>query len=101
MIKFDKLKQEIDKIPEEQKASYDTLFSQEFMSKYTQFQTINEMVERSPFKVESEEDFKNMLGEEWDNYVNKKTSFQNWDEMLSQAGNEHLGKQVQQKLKKL
>ena len=79
-----------------QKVSFNELFSPGFMSRYTQFRTINEMVEKSPFKVESEEDFKNIPDKEWDNYVKEKTSFQSWDEMMSKAGEEYWGKKVQQ-----
>ena len=92
---LEKLTKEIESF-KEQEVSFDELFSPEFMAKYTQFRTINEMVAKSPFKVENEEDFKNIPDEEWDSYVKEKTSFQSWNEMMSQAGEEYLGKKVQQ-----
>ena len=51
-------------------------------------------------KVESEEDFKNIPDKEWDDYVREKTSFQSWNEMLFKAGEDNLGKQVQEAMKK-
>lgn len=79
----------------EQEVSFNELFPSTFMMKYTQFKTINEMVEKSPFKVESGADFKNIPDKEWDNYVKEKTSFQSWNEMMSKAGKEYLGEKVQ------
>lgn len=61
------------------------LFNSKFMSKYTEFNTIDEMVEKSDFEVETEEDFKNIPDDEWDEYVNEKTRFNNWQEMINEA----------------
>ena len=99
---LEKLSKNLDKLTKElepfkkQEISFNERFSLEFMTKYTQFKTINEMVEKSPFKVESEKDVKNIPDKEWDNYVKEKTSFQSWDEMMNKAGEEYLGKKVQQ-----
>ena len=65
--KLDKATRELNSL-KEQEVSFNKLFSPAFMTKYTQFETINEMVEKSSFTVESEEDFKNIPDEEWDNY---------------------------------
>ena len=97
---LDKLTKELESF-KKQEVSFNELFSPEFMTKYTQFRTINEMVEKSPFKVESEEDFKNIPDEEWDSYVKEKTSFQSWSEMMSKAGEEYLGKKVQKTFSKV
>jgi len=37
---------------------------------------------------------------EWDKYVKKNTSFQNWDEMFSKAGEEYLSNQVKSEIDK-
>jgi len=57
---LNKLQREIKRIPKKQEVTFDDLFSKYFMTKYTKFTSINEMVDKSPFKVESEEDFKNI-----------------------------------------
>ena len=104
---FDELSKNLKKVTKEvesiekQKKANDEPFSPAFMTKYTQFNTIDEMVEKSPFKVESEEDLKNIPGKEWDTYVSNKTSFQSWNEMMSKAVLEYQSKQVQQSLKKV
>lgn len=97
---LDNLTKEIESF-KEQEVSFNELFSPGFMAKYTQFRTLNEMVAKSPFKVGSEEDFKNIPDEEWDSYVKEKTTFQSWDEMMSKAGEEYLGKKVQETFAKI
>jgi len=98
---LENLQRNIEKLSGEQKVTFDILFPTSFMRKHTQFDSINDMVNKSAFKVESEEDFKNIPDKEWDDYVREKTSFQSWNEMLSKAGEEYLGKQVQEAMKKL
>ena len=91
---LEKLQRKVDKLSKEQKVSFENLFSPSFMTKYTQFRSIDDMVDKSPFTVESEEDFKNIPDDEWSKFVQERTSFQSWDEMLSKAGEEYLGKQL-------
>ena len=93
------LQRKIDKISGEQKVSFKDIFPSSFMSKFTQFSSIDEMVNKSPFKVENEEDFRKIPDKEWDVYVREKTPFKSWDEMLSKAGEEYIGKQVQEAMK--
>jgi len=95
------LQREIHKISREQKVPLNNIFPSSFMSKFTQFSSFNEMVNKSPFRVKTEEDFKNIPDKDWDAYVREKTSFNSWDEMLSKAGEQYFGKQIQQAMKKL
>jgi len=97
---LEKLHRSIEAIPTEQNVRFDELFSQSFMTKYTKFESINEMVNKSPFKVESEEDFKNIPDTGWDKYVRENTSFQSWGAMYSKATEEYLGKQVKKQIEK-
>jgi len=97
---LDKLTNKLESL-KKQEVSFNELFPSAFMMKYTQFKTINEMVEKSPFKVESGEDFKNIPDKEWDDYVKGKTSFQSWNEMMGKAGEEYLGKKVQKTFDKV
>jgi len=92
---LDKLSRELDSF-KEQSVAFSELFPAFFMNKYTQFNTIDEMVEKSPFKVESKQDFEKIPDDDWNIYVKETTSFQSWDEMMSKAGEEYLGKRVNQ-----
>ena len=95
--KLDKLNKEAESF-KEQKVIFSELFSPAFMNEYTQFNSIDEMIEKSPFKVESEKDFKNI---EWGRYVKSKTSFQSWNEMMSKADEEYKSKRIKQSIGKV
>jgi len=98
---LDNLRQNLDKLSKDPRVPFSLLFPSSFMKKYTQFNSIDEMVNKSPFKVESEEDFKKIPDKDWDVYVIEKTSFKSWGEMKSKAGEEYIGKQIHEALKKL
>ena len=61
------------------------LFPPEFMQKFTDFGTIDEMMNASGFKVESQEDFDNLPTQEWKDFISNRTRFGDWQEMLSAA----------------
>jgi len=98
---LNRLTNEIEKISGPQNVTLNDLFPGEFMSKHTRFSSIDEMVKKSPFKVESEEDFKNIPDEAWDDYVSKNTPFKGWAEMQSKAAEKYFGKKVQKAMGKL
>jgi hypothetical protein len=94
---LDKITKELDSL-KEQTSTFEELFSPAFMTKYTQFKTIEDMVEKSPIKGEKKEDF---ISEKWNKFVKEETSFQSWAEMLAKAGEEYFGKKVNQVFKKV
>lgn len=94
---LDKITKEANSL-KEQTPTYEELFPPTFMTKYTQFRTIEDMVEKSSIKGEKKEDFSSG---EWNKFVKEKTSFQSWEEMFAKAGEECLGKKVNQIFKKV
>lgn len=64
---------------------FQELLSPEFLARHTRFRDAGELFEASGFRVESEEDFKAIPDEEWDEFINANTSFSNWEAMLSEA----------------
>lgn len=62
------------------------LFPPEFMRRHTDFDTFGEMVDASGFKIESQEDFRNIPDQEWDDFVAERTRFLNWKDMMGAAG---------------
>jgi hypothetical protein len=60
-----------------------------FLRKHSRFSSIEEMFEASGFKVETQDDFKNIPDQPWDEFIAKETTFPNWKEMLSAAGGEY------------
>ena len=59
-----------------------------FLAKHSRFLSTDEMFGASGFKVETTEDFQNIPGNDWNDFIRKNTSFATWDDMLSTAGAE-------------
>lgn len=70
------------------------LFNDKFMIENTQFQTFDELFEKSGFKIESQEDFKNIPDDEWDIFIKENTKFDSWQEMYSEAGTKYVASQL-------
>jgi hypothetical protein len=67
---------------------FDELFNPDFMARFTNYGTIDEMVQASGFKVESADDFKQIPDAKWDAFVRQSTRFANWREMQQKAASE-------------
>ncbi len=98
---FDELKKQLKKMERAAKelekgnsVSFDVLFNQSFMSKYTQFNSFEEFLSAGNFKVESQEDFEAIPDEDMDIHVSKTTQFNSWEEMLNTATSEYVAKRL-------
>ena len=97
MFKFemnglDKLQKDLEKMEKAAKelhgdhsVSFSVLFNDSFMKKHTQFANVDELFENSEFEVKTNEDFAKIPDKEWDEYIKKVTTFENWEEMMSEA----------------
>lgn len=74
--------------------SWDELFDNSFMAKHTKYQTIQELIDNSGFKIESDQDFSNIPDEEWDSYIQKVTEFGSWEDMQGTATEKYIIKQM-------
>lgn len=70
------------------------LFTEGFMATNTEFDSISEFFEKSPWTIESEDDFHNIDEGEFDRYVDEHTGFSSWEAMLSAAAREWLTRQL-------
>jgi hypothetical protein len=70
---------------------FEDLFPPEFMRRYTDFKSIEEMLEASGHSVDSTEDFEAIPAAEWDAVVKARTRFATWKEMQQKAGEEYIG----------
>ena len=91
---IDKLQKNVQRISKLDSVSFDELFTSAFMSKYTQFGSIEDMIDASGHRVESAEDFEKIPDDEWDAFVKKVTQFSCWEKMLATAGEQFIGKQL-------
>jgi hypothetical protein len=74
--------------------AFEELFPPEFMRRYTEFKTIDDMFAASPWTVESAEDFERVPEQEWNRYVSDKTKFKTWNDMQAKAGEEYLERRL-------
>jgi hypothetical protein len=64
------------------------------MRNYTEFDTFEEFLDESRWKVETQADFEAIPSDEFDTYVAKCTGFDSWKTMLSAAGREYVMRQM-------
>jgi sugar/nucleoside kinase (ribokinase family) len=70
------------------------LFNPSFMRKYTDFESLEEFLEESPWVVESEEDLDEIPDSPFNEYVKEHTVFSDQDEMMNKAGEEWTADQL-------
>lgn len=92
--KLNELQQNADELSGEQNLTFEELFPDEFMTQFTDYSSMENMISQSQFEVESPEDFKAIPDLEWDDYVKSKTSFDNWDEMMEKAVGEYVARRL-------
>lgn len=66
------------------------LFTSDFMQNYTEFETFEAFLDRSPWAVETQADFESIPADELDAYVEERTGFDSWATMLSVGGREYV-----------
>jgi hypothetical protein len=68
----------------------DELFPADFMQNYTEFESFEAFLDRSPWTVETQSDFETIPADELDAYVRERTGFDSWEIMLSVGGREYV-----------
>lgn len=93
----DELKRMSDKVEELEEGvnvPLDELLTPTFMSSYTDLQSADELLNKSPFTIDTPEDFAAVPDAEWDDYISSVSVFQDWDSMLGKAMEEWTVKQL-------
>ena len=83
----------------EHRVALDDLYTASFMAKYTEYATIQDMIDASGVLADiGEQDDARAReafdGQPWSDFVNRHTRFSGWGEMLSTAGKEHVATQL-------
>lgn len=78
----------------EREVSFTDLFPDSFIQRYTDFETMGDLVEASGFKVESTEDFGAIPDDQWDAFIRKSTRFPSWKEMMKVATKEYVVREL-------
>jgi len=67
------------------RVSFPDLYPPQFISEHSSFGTIEELLDKSGFKVESMEDFKAIPDDEWGEFIIQNTNFDSWEDMQQTA----------------
>lgn len=70
------------------------LFTDSFMQRHTRFISFGVMVGKSGFKVETPEDFMEISDTKRDVFIQLKTEFSNWQEMITKAREEWMAEKL-------
>ncbi len=62
------------------------LLTPEFVSSHTKFANIEEMLEASGFKIESQDDFAAIPDKDKDKFIRSISAFSDWESMIGEAG---------------
>ncbi len=82
---IEKLQKNIEKLGGKHSIPFSELFPPFFMSKYTDYSSIEEFLEKSNFNVKSQEDFEKIPEHTMNSFVAVHTRFTIWNEMLTKA----------------
>lgn len=93
---LDELQKELKRLEEsakelegEQSVSFEDLFTHDFMSKYTNFDSFENFLSAGSFKANTDDEFDAIPEIELDSHVSKTTTFANWEDMLGTAVEEY------------
>lgn len=88
------LSTKVEELAGEHSVPFSELFDEAFMLKYTSCRSIQELMDNSGFKVESQEDFAQIPDDEWDAYIQRVTEFADWKSMMETAAKEYVRKRL-------
>ncbi|MDH6371920.1 hypothetical protein M2444_003719 [Paenibacillus sp. PastF-3] len=70
--------------------SFEKLFNEEFMKKYSNWMSFDEFLIKGNFQVKTEEDVADIPDELFDRHVARETKFADWKSMLETANKEYV-----------
>jgi hypothetical protein len=98
---FDALKRRLDQLAEnvrslsgERTVAMKDILTDDFMQAHTKFSSFEEMLTRSGFAVETQDDFKAIPDAEWDAYIHSNSIFATWTEILTAGAREVLRRKL-------
>ncbi|EWH19962.1 hypothetical protein CHCC14600_2599 [Bacillus licheniformis] len=92
--KLKKMQQKASELEKGQELQLNELFTDSFMKKNTKFSSLDEMLDKSPFTIETQQDFESIPDDLWDDFVRENSKFFNWEEMQQEARNIYVAKQL-------
>lgn len=96
--KLRRLKENVSNIGGTRQVPIKDLLIDEFMRANTKYQTCQEMLDKSPFKIEAQADFDAIPHDQWNGYIRANTKFSDWNEMLEEAAKEMIQRELSKDL---
>lgn len=84
--RMESLSQAVKNIEGQQSVPLAEMLTPNFVMACSRFQSANELFEASGFEIKTEENFKAIPDDKWDDFIRSNTSFSSWKEMLGAAG---------------
>ena len=91
---LDQLSKNAEALGRRTQVSFPELFTPNFLARYTTFTSIDQMMQESGYKVESQEDFAKIPDGPWDGFIRSRTQFPSWQEMLGRATQEFAAREL-------
>ena len=91
---FGEMADNAEELEGENTVSFEDLFAEEFMRKYTDVTSFESFIEQSQWQVESEEDFEAIPEDEFDEYVKANSDFESWEDMFGTAAKEWIAREI-------
>ncbi len=92
--RLDRLAKKAEALEGTNTVSFDELFTQEFMSDYTNFHTFGELLTAGGYEVRTQEDFEAISEDNFDRHIASVTDFSSWEEMQQQAVSEYVQRRL-------
>ena len=70
------------------------LFPPGFLTRYTQFTSLDQMFQASGYEVRSRDDFERIPDNRWDEFIVANTRFSSWEKMLGKAMEQWMARQA-------
>ncbi|WDL98492.1 hypothetical protein [Alicyclobacillus sp. ALC3] len=86
---LDDLSRKAQQLDGEQTVSFAELFPPEFVQRHSALNNMQELVEKSGFPIETQEDFTSIPNEKWDEYIRASTDFSDWETMWGEAAKQY------------
>ncbi|MRT04068.1 hypothetical protein [Ewingella americana] len=98
MSQIEQLQKNLKSIEGQSEVPITEILNEEFLTKFTSFVSVEDMFEKSGFKIDTAEDFKAIPDNEWESFIVDNTKFSSWKEMQESAANDYFQKKLNQGL---
>lgn len=89
-----RMQQNAKKLDGKQQIPFDNLFTRSFMQKHTRYSSIDALLDAGGFHARNNAEFDAIPEKDLDAHIRKTTKFKSWEDMLGEATEEYVRKQL-------